>query len=89
MAVQLLGRKWGIPLIMFCYTIFIAVKKRKREALFLIGFVFINAVLHSGFIITGMTRYRIPIDSLVFIVSFYGFFEIVEKLIKTKSVPTA
>lgn len=67
---------WGIPLFASIIGIVSSLKQKNASALFIILLVVSNGIIHSGLLIAGMQRYRMPIDSLVIILGCYGIIQI-------------
>ena len=66
--------QWGVPLLLCVVSVFIAFYKKNKYAIFLFCMIIVHAVLHSGILLYGKARYRVPFDVVVIIIGFYGLF---------------
>ena len=76
---------YGILLPFFAAGIYFSLKTKSKVSLILLGIVITHTLIHITFVLS-QNRYRIPIDIIIIVYSFYGFTQIMNKyyLLKNK-----
>jgi len=67
---------YGLLLPFFIMGIFYSIKVKNKGSLIILGLVIVHTIIHLTFILS-QNRYRIPLDIIIIVFSFYGLTQII------------